>query len=1096
MVTSLVAGLATMPGSAGADPGSDPEWTVGTQAVVPAGEGHRVTLLTGDRVYVDGDRVAISAAAGREQIGFSQYEVDGHQYVLPNDALRLVSAGEVDERLFDVTGLVDAGYHDAAERTLPLIVEYDDRAAGSAKLRAAGQPKVTRSLPSVGGAAVRVGKSRADEFWSGVTTRTGTAAGISTIWLDAKLEVSLDESVPQIGAPAAWQAGYDGAGVTVAVLDTGIDATHPDLADRIAAAENFTNAPDTNDLVGHGTHVASTVVGSGAASGGTYQGVAPGASLLVGKVCPDRFCAESAILAGMEWAAPRAEVVNMSLGGWDSPGIDPLEEAVNRLTAQTGALFVVAAGNEGRRGGVGSPASADAALAVGAVDKQENIADFSNQGPNVEDGDIKPDVTAPGVGIVAALAADGGYPEFEPGYTQLDGTSMATPHVAGAAALLAQQHPDWSATELKAALMGSAQPNPALSVFAQGSGRIDLARAVDQPVLPSPTSLSLGTQPWPAEDDEPITASVTYRNDGPEPVTLDLAADVTGPDGNPAPAGMFTTSPGQVTVPAGGSAEVALTADTRVPSATGTFTGALTASGGDTVVRVPLVVTKGHESRTLTIRHIDRNGDPATDYATSVVGVDEPVFRVPYSDSGTVSQPLDVGRYYIQSTIITPEPGGGSSTLLVQPTFTLAAGGDVEIVLDARAGTPVSVSAPRESAGSRLASAGLARGLPSGYYLVNRIIGDTFEKLYTVDLGGEVAPDAGTLVSDVRSFWAERGADGTFDDSPYEYALVWFQRGRFLTDFHRTVAQAELATVVNRFHAVSATGSPGYMWSWGLPPEGGSALAPRLDFTVPGSRTIYYSAEDVSWAHRWEEPGGGQYWQDDVTFRPGKRYQVGWQQAPLGPRFSERVYLARRGNTIQFNLPPFGDQAGHAGYSWLDTGRMTFYQDDRLLAELPTYFYDAGGPVPPAESTYRLEYETTRGGAGQFDIGTEISGSWTFRSGEVGTDRWTSLPVSAVSFEPDLDLTNAAPGGRVYRVPVSLQRQPGAAASVAQRVTVEVSYDDGESWRRVPLAPAGRDEWTAVLRHPRNGYVSLRAHASFADGSTVDYTVLHAYRLE
>jgi subtilisin family serine protease len=113
--------------------------------------------------------------------------------------------------------------------------------------------------------------------------------------------------------------------MTAAVLDSGIDLDHPDFAGRLAEVRNFTNAPDANDTYGHGTHVASILAGSGAASGGTYRGVAPDARLLIGKVCPANFCPESAILEGMAWASRAgADVVNMSFGGPDTPGLDPV----------------------------------------------------------------------------------------------------------------------------------------------------------------------------------------------------------------------------------------------------------------------------------------------------------------------------------------------------------------------------------------------------------------------------------------------------------------------------------------------------------------------------------------------------------------------------------------------------------------------------------------------------------------------------------------------------------------------------------------------------------------------------------------------------
>ncbi|MEJ3749530.1 S8 family serine peptidase [Actinomycetes bacterium KLBMP 9797] len=1065
-----------------------------TAAAPTAGAGEWVTLVTGDRVYVDGDKVSIEPAAGRESVGFSQYSQDGHQFVVPNDALRMVSAGEADRRLFDVTGLVEAGFHDAAAVEVPLIIGYADAATGAAKVRAAGQPRVTRTLASVRGAAVRVGKAKASAFWSGITTgpaaQRRAASGIAKLWLDGTRQLSLDVSVPQIGAPSAWQAGYDGTGVTVAVLDSGIDATHPDFAGKIVAARNFTDAPDTDDTLGHGTHVASTVVGNG----GRYRGVAPGASLLVGKVCPARNCPESAILAGLEWAAPRATVINLSLGGPDTAGEDPLEAAVNRVTAETGVLVVAAAGNDGRDTYVGSPATADAALAVAAVDKQDNLASFSNRGPRI-DGAVKPDISAPGVGIVAALAKNSAYPASEPGYTQLNGTSMATPHVTGAAALLAQRHPEWQAAELKAALMASAKANPAISTYGQGAGRVDVARAIGQTVLPSPASLALGSQPWPADDDVPVTKTVTYRNTGSTPVSLDIAAVVTGPDGNPAPAGMFTVSPSQVTVPAAGTAEVALTADTRVASATGLFNGALVATTDGVSARVPFTVGKGHESRRLTVRLIDRDGAPATNYALNILGVDFQAFQAPYHASGTVTANLRAGRYHVQATIITPSDG--SSTLLTVPVLAVAT--DSEITVDARKGAPISVTVPDASARTRWASAGFTRGV-AGYVLPTRITNSSFDKLFTADLGGEVPGGAGTLISEVRAFFADPGADGTFFDSPYEYDLVWFQRGRFLTGFSRAVEKKDLAVVANRYHAVATGGRVGLMQNFGFPPEGGGALSGPFRFSVPSVRTVYYLANDVMWERQmWQLNARNQVEQQEyggyTTFVAGRRYVAEWQEAVTGPRFGRRTFLWRQGDTIQFNLPPFGDKAGNTGYSMLDSGRMAFYRDGQKLVEIPTYFYDAGGAVPAAEAEYRLEYENTRGGAAGFTNGTAVSGAWTFRSGQVGADAPTYLPLAAFDFRPEVNLGNAAPGGVDFALPVRLQRQPGSAAPAVTSITVEVSYNDGAFWQPVTLTPDGVDAWRGTLTHPTKGSVSLRGRAAFADGSTSELTVLDAYRL-
>ncbi|RSM75087.1 hypothetical protein DMH04_38705 [Kibdelosporangium aridum] len=628
----------------------------------PSGESKTVTLITGDKVTVTkrgatwDARIEPAKRLG-ERIGFVKSVSPNGVTVIPTSVIPRVQSGTLDRALFDVTRLIELGYDDAHTSEIPLLVE-------SPQAQTLG--KVTRDLPRVRMSAVAAAKG----------TDVLAKSGHSKIWLNGKLFPSLDESIPQVGAPAAWQAGHTGAGTTVAVLDTGYDPKHPDLAGIVKGEKDFTGE-GTRDVIGHGTHVASTVAGRG----GKYTGVAKGADLVIGKVCAKRGCPFDAILEGMQWAADSgAKVVNMSLGSGSGDGTDPIETAINRISAEKGTLFVVAAGNYGPGVKVASPASADAALAVASVSKQDKYSVFSQPGPRIRDHAVKPDIAAPGEDIVAARAegtlADRAVDDH---YARLSGTSMATPHVAGAAAILAAQHPDWTGQQIKAALMGSAKPIDA-TIYQQGAGRLDVAKAVAQAIVPSVGSVNLGFVKWPHT--QPVESKpVTYKNTGSTAVSLKLSTDV--------PA--FGLSASEITVPAGGEASVTVAFDhTKAPI--GVYGGRLVAQSDDTVIQTLVGAYKEPESYDLTTKFVDRDGKETQGGAGKATWVQldtgADLFGMMINNS-TVRLP--VGRYAVIGSVETPIPGQylPSSTAVAEPTIDLRK--DTVVTLDARKGKKVSV---------------------------------------------------------------------------------------------------------------------------------------------------------------------------------------------------------------------------------------------------------------------------------------------------------------------------------------------------------------------------------------------------------------------
>jgi subtilisin family serine protease len=673
------------------------------------GTSHTVTLITGDRVTVTdlpGGKHAVDVKTAKPGAGVKTFDVKGDLHVVPDTAMGYVAAGLLDADLFNVSLLIEYGYDDESVDATPIIVER----SGQAPTFAAPLPglDVLAELPSIGGEAATLGHADSASAWQALTSGAtafsagpSLADGIEAIHLDGKVKATLDSSVPFIDAPEAWAEGYTGDGVTVAVLDTGYDDTHPDLLGHVSPeSKSFVPGEDVaTDAHGHGTHVASTIAGTGAASGGTHRGVADGATLLVGKVLggADGSGQDSWIIEAMEWAGQHAPIVSMSLGSYGaSDGKDLMAESLNQISKQTGALFVVAAGNNGAPETVGSPGSAEEALTVGSVDDPSgSLSYFSSQGPLTLSGALKPNLTGPGNDVTAARSADSA---GEGSYVTMSGTSMATPHVAGAAAIVKQRHPEYTSEQLKAALE-STTTDAGYTSYQGGSGIVNAAAAIDAPVIASGSG-DFGMLVW-GEEPTPVERTVEYTNRTDAEVVVDVKATLSdttpggGGDEGPGPLSVdapfeaLTMDAETLTIPAGETRSVTMVVDpAKVPAGT-QLSGALVGSiDGKAVTRTALGTIAESERYDLKITATDFDGNPTMTYAALWDSANEIV--QPVIVDGATTLRLPKGKYAVMAYLeLDRTPDTIADVLVGDPSIMLD--GNASVALDARSAKQITL---------------------------------------------------------------------------------------------------------------------------------------------------------------------------------------------------------------------------------------------------------------------------------------------------------------------------------------------------------------------------------------------------------------------
>jgi subtilisin family serine protease len=350
------------------------------------------------------------------------------------------------------------------DNTLPLIIDFD-HTPGEEEVALLEKEVNYQHQWTLEGIDALAGRIPLNKIWD-----TSELPGVVMIELDGILTIANGDAAALHGVDSVWaDTGYDGAGSTVAIIDTGIDGSHAGLDDldddnstndpKIIGFYDPVNNPDKvngtevfpYDDQGHGSHCAGTTAGTGAP---TYEhkGMAPQAFLVGVKVLDSEGSGSFAtVMAGMEWTVENRYKFNiraasMSLGGpgaieWTSSEEDSVNRYANEMMAAGIAIFI-AAGNTAVSAQIGTPGSAEDAITVGALDKDSTIAEYSSQGPT-EEGRVKPNIAYVGSNVMSVAFNSGD------GYTDMSGTSMATPGAAGVAALMYQANPDLSPFDIR-----------------------------------------------------------------------------------------------------------------------------------------------------------------------------------------------------------------------------------------------------------------------------------------------------------------------------------------------------------------------------------------------------------------------------------------------------------------------------------------------------------------------------------------------------------------------------------------------------------------------------------------------------------------------
>ncbi|MEV6287749.1 hypothetical protein [Kribbella sp. NPDC051770] len=492
----------------------------------------------------------------------------------------------------------------------------------------------------------------------------------------------------------------------------------------------------------------------------------------------------------------------------------------------------------------------------------------------------------------------------------------------------------------------------------------------------------------------------------------------------------------------------------------------------------------------LTLRHLDRTGALASGARTTVAALDGTVNGAVDVGTGEVTVDLPPGRYVVVSFV----PTGTTTSILVQPLLDLTAA--TTLALDARRARPFGVQIEDRAVASSMAALYFTRRADDGSALWFDYPADRLGSLYAAQLGPAVA--TGEVTSSLMTQWAVPGSTGDFAQTPVTYTTMDTVRGAFFTGLDRLVQPRSLVPFESR---LSTTG-PGNTTS-----KSTTVLAPEMrghwskGFAGTGHRTVTeYVEPGAEVLEQFQERDGAgmdsalvtaQNGTISRTAEPGRRYVTRWNNAVLAPSVPEGSAV-RYGNLFSARFGLYDDAAGHSGWG-MDTEAATrLYRDGRLVAETTSPGnIGRGVEVEPGRASYRLESEVVRNAAARRS--TQVKAVWTFDS-DTASEEGENLPLWSIGYQPAVDAANDVRRTPVTRLPFTVTAQPGATVGNLGEPVVELSGDQGRTWRRATVVTQ-RNGFLAIAATPPGAAISLRAKATDSAGNAVEVTVLDAYGL-